>query len=287
MRASSSSLAESHSISSGDPAVQDLPVGRLDEAQLVDAAESGERGDQPDIRTFGRLDRAHASVVRVVDVAHLEARSLPRKPTRPQSREPALVGQLGQGIGLVHVLAELARPEERLDHGRHGARVHQVVDVDLLRVGVDRHPLLDQSGHAREADRELVRNQLTDRAHAAVAQVVDVVGEPASLGQVDQVAQDRNEVLAREDGDVFGGLESQPLIDLVPPHPAEVVTLRIEEHPLEGRASRLDIGSFTGAQQRIDGVEGLLLALRGILAQCVLDDRASGREPPVCRRGRP
>ena len=40
----------------------------------------------------------------------------------------------------------------------------------------------------RQADAELVGDQLTDRAHAAVAEVVDVVGEAAALVQLDQVA---------------------------------------------------------------------------------------------------
>ena len=39
----------------------------------------------------------------------------------------------------------------------------------------DRHALLDHPLHAQQADAELVLDQLADRAHAAVAQVVDVV----------------------------------------------------------------------------------------------------------------
>ena len=43
------------------------------------------------------------------------------------------------------------------------------------RVG-DGHALFDDALHAQQADAELVLDQLADRAHAAVAEVVDVVG---------------------------------------------------------------------------------------------------------------
>ena len=49
-------------------------VRRLEEAVLVGARVDGQRVDQADVRTFRRLDRAHAAVVRRVHVADLEAR---------------------------------------------------------------------------------------------------------------------------------------------------------------------------------------------------------------------
>ena len=57
----------------------------------------------------------------------------------------------------------------------HRARVDEIVERDLFRIGVDRHALLDQARHAGQTDRELVRDQLADRANAAVAEVIDVV----------------------------------------------------------------------------------------------------------------
>ena len=67
-------------------------------------------------------------------------------------------------------------------------------------IGVDRHALLHQARHARQTDRELVRDQLADRADAAVAEVIDVVHVSASLVQLDEVAEDRDEVFLREHG---------------------------------------------------------------------------------------
>src|SRR3546814_3199906 len=48
----------------GDLVVDDLAVRRIDETVFVDAAERGEAVDQPDVRAFGRLDRADAAIMR-------------------------------------------------------------------------------------------------------------------------------------------------------------------------------------------------------------------------------
>jgi hypothetical protein len=76
----------------GDLALDDLAVRRLDEAVLVDARVRRERADEADVRTLRRLDRAHAAVVRRVDVADLEAGALTRQTTRAERREAPLVG---------------------------------------------------------------------------------------------------------------------------------------------------------------------------------------------------
>ena len=57
-----------------DLALLDAPVGGLDEPELVDPAEAGQRPHQADVRTLRGLDRAHPAVVGRVHVSHLEAR---------------------------------------------------------------------------------------------------------------------------------------------------------------------------------------------------------------------
>ena len=198
MIASSSSLASSHSISPVTlPFLHDA-VRRLDEAEIVHPREAGERRDESDVRTFRRLDRAHAAVLRVVHVADFEAGALTREAARSERRETTLVRQLGERVRLIHELRQLRRSEERLDDRAHRARVDEVVERDLFRIGVDRHALLDQARHAGQTDRELVRDQLADRANAAVAEVIDVVRVAAALVQLDEVADDRDEIFLRE-----------------------------------------------------------------------------------------
>ena len=75
----------------GDAAVLDLAVRRLDEAELVDAGVGRQRRDETDVRTFRRLDRADAAVVRAVHVAHFEAGALAGQTAGPEGRETPLV----------------------------------------------------------------------------------------------------------------------------------------------------------------------------------------------------
>src|SRR5574344_1127661 len=56
-----------------------LAVRRLHEAELVHAGIVRERADQTDIRTFWGLNRAHAAIMRVMDIANLKASALTRK----------------------------------------------------------------------------------------------------------------------------------------------------------------------------------------------------------------
>ena len=123
---------------------------------------------------FGSFNRTDAPVMRRMNVADLETGALASQAARPQRREPALVRDLGERVGLIHELRELRRAEELLDHG--GGRF--VIDQLLRHQGLDvlqAHPLLDRPLHPHQSDPELVLDQLADRAHAAVAEMVDVI----------------------------------------------------------------------------------------------------------------
>ena len=112
--------------------------------------------------------------MRRVDVTHLEARPLARQTARAEGREAPLVGEAGQGVGLVHELRELAGPEELLDGRDHRTDVDQRLGRDGLDV-LGGHALAHDPLHAREADPDLVLDQLAHRPDPAVAEVVDVV----------------------------------------------------------------------------------------------------------------
>ena len=122
----------------------------------------------------GRLDRAHPAVVAGVHVADLEAGPLTGQTTGAERRQPALVGQTGERVGLVHELRQLRGAEELLDRRHDRADVDQGLRRDRLDV-LGGHPLADDALHAGQADADLVLDQLADRAQATVAEVVDVV----------------------------------------------------------------------------------------------------------------
>jgi hypothetical protein len=71
--------------------------------------------------------------------------------------------------------------EELLDGGHDRPDVDQRLRRDRLDV-LGGHPLADDALHAGQAGADLVLDQLADRAQAAVAEVVDVVGLDAHVG---------------------------------------------------------------------------------------------------------
>ena len=62
----------------------------------------------------------------------------------------------------------------------------------------------------------MIGNQLANRTHTAVTQVVNVISEATALGQIEEVPDDRNKILLREDRVVQRHVDFQPLVDLVP-----------------------------------------------------------------------
>jgi len=90
-----------------DASCPDLPVGRLNEAVVVDPRIAAQRRNQADVRTLRRFNRADTAVVRGVNVADFESGALARKTARPKGGEAPLVRDLRQRVGLIHELREL------------------------------------------------------------------------------------------------------------------------------------------------------------------------------------
>ena len=259
MTYSSSSSAARYDDLVGDPAALDPAVRRLDEAEPVDARVARQVADEADVRAFRRLDRAHAAVVARVHVTDLEAGALTRQTTGAERREAALVGETGERVRLVHELRELRGAEELLDRRDDGPDVDQRLRRDRLDV-LGRHALAHDPLHAGEADAELVLDELADRAHPAVAEVVDVVGEVAGVAVVQlHEVRDRREDVGLGEREVAAAvldvrvrdleveaLEAEERVllrellrHLVAADLGLVVALRVEEQVLEQRARRV------------------------------------------------
>ncbi len=170
-------------------------------------------------------------------VAHLEARALAREAAGTERREPPLVRDFRQRIRLVHELRQLRRPEELANRGHDRLRVDQVVRHGRRHFLVDGHLFLDRPLHADQPDAELVLEQLADRPHAAVAEVVDVVDERRVLAQLQQVPDDLVEVGRVQHLLVERRVQLELGVQLQPADAREVVLLRVEEHVLEERCA--------------------------------------------------
>ena len=262
-----------------DPSLLDPLVGRLDEAEVVDARVARERRDQPDVRAFRRLDRAHPSVVRRVHVADLEPRPLAGESTRSEGAQAALVRDLRQRVRLVHELRELGGPEELLDRGDHGLAVDQIVRHRGVDVLVHGHLFLDGPLHPHEPDPELVLEELADRADAPVAEVIDVV-RPAHVPlQPQEIADYPIDVLGGERPGVFRGVRFELDVELEAADAREVVLLRVEEHALEEVLRGFVSRRVARAKPAVDLEDRLVLRLVGVLADRVDEDVA--RQVPV------
>ncbi len=238
-------------------AVDDAPVRAFDEAVLIDARIGREAVDEADIRAFRRLDRTDAAVMRRVHVAHLEAGALARQAARPERREPPLVRDLRQRVGLVHELRQLRRAEELAHRCRRRLGVDEVVrhhGVDLDRA----HALADRPLHAQEADAVLVLHELADRAHAAVAEVVDVVDLAAPVLELDEDLEDGEDVLLAQRAHGILGLQAEPRVHLDAADRRQVVALAVEEQALEKRLRRLERRRLARAHHAIDVDERIL-----------------------------
>ena len=246
----------------GDLAVDDLAVRGLDETERIDARVGGERADQADVRAFRGLDRAHAAVVRGVNVTDLEACTLTRQTAGAKCRQTTLVGQARERVGLIHELRQLRRAEELLDGGHDRADVDQGLRRNCLDV-LRGHALANDALHAGKTGADLILNQLADGTQATIAEVVDVIGLDANLAALrlhaDDAGMQADDVLDRS-SDVVDGehalserrVDAQLLVDLVATDLREVITLGIEVEVVEQVARVLDRGRFSRTQLAVD-----------------------------------
>ena len=266
-------------------AVDDALVRAFDEAVIVDARKAGERRNQTDVRTFRRFDRADAAVVSRMDVAHFEAGAFAGETAWSKGRETPFVRDLGERIGLIHELRELARSEEFADRGHDGLRVHQVVRHGRRHFLVNRHLFLDRALHADEADAELVFEKFADRADAAVAEVIDVVDRADALAQFQQVADGVVEIFRMQNARIvvraIGLLADRRLGRIVnldrKLHAADarkIVLARIEEHAVEQLGGGVHGGRIARAQLAVDFDQRFFAGLDRVLPERRGDDRA-------------
>ena len=76
------------------------------EAVLISTGVGCKVRDKADVRTFGGLDGAQTAIVAVVYISDIEGRSFSGKTAGAESRHTALMRKLGQGVCLIHELAQ-------------------------------------------------------------------------------------------------------------------------------------------------------------------------------------
>ena len=124
------------------------------------------------------------------------------------------------------------------------------------------HALFDRALHTNQTDAVLVLHQLTDRANAAVAEVIDVVDDAATVTQLDQVANALEDVALGEDLGFDRLVDLELVVQLEATDLREVVTLAVEEQVVEQLLRGFDGGRIARAQAAIDFHHGFFRALQ-------------------------
>ncbi len=179
----------------------DLAVRSLDESVLVDLCIRSQRVDQTDVRAFRCLNRAHPSIVRVMDIADLESGAVTGQTAGTQRRETSLVRDLRQRVVLVHELRQLGASEEFLHGSLHRLDIDQRLRRNLLVRIMCRHALADHPLQPRQTDAVLVLQELSNRTDAAVPQVVNVIVVSDAIFQMHVIVHGGKDILL---GDVLG-----------------------------------------------------------------------------------
>ena len=171
----------------------DFAVGSFDEAVFIYSCIGCKGVDKADVWAFGRLDRAHSAVMRIVNVANFERCTVAVQTAGAESGKPALMGQLRKRVRLIHELGQLGRTEKLFDGRRYRANIDKVYRHCAFNV-LNGHALANNALKPCEADADLVLEQLADGTNAAVAEVVDIVAEADAVGQTHKVTHGGNHV---------------------------------------------------------------------------------------------
>ena len=159
----------------------------------------------------------------IVDVTDLETCTLARQTTGAESRNTALVGELGQGVGLVHELAQLVGTKERVDDRRKSLGIDELGGSEHL-VITHIHTLADGAAHTGETHSKLVGELFADGTDTTVRQVVDIVHLSFLVDKFNQIFNNRGDVLLGQHTNVVGDIKVQFGVDSVATHIAQIIT---------------------------------------------------------------
>ena len=227
-----------------------------------------QRVDETSVRAFWRFDRTKSTVMRGMDVSNSEACAFTGETAWAEGRNPAFVGELSEGIRLIHELAQLAGAEELLNRRHKWLRIHQLSRGEGIGF-TNRHPLLDDSLQAIQANANLVLKELSNRTNATITQVIDVIKACATdiKLEIDEVVESRQDILVGEGANRVGNCEPKLFIDLVTTHTTKVVTLGVKEAGLQQLLATAHRGGFAWTQLFIELKERLILRTNSLVVR--------------------
>ncbi len=248
-----------------------LAVGSLYKAQLIDSGIHTKRRNKSDVRAFRRLDRAQTTVVSVVNVTNLKARTLTRQTSGAKGRKTTLVGHLGQRVGLIHELAQRVGAKERVDNTRYGLGIDQIGRCEHLIIA-NIHAFTNGTAHAGQTDRELVGQLLTNSTYTTIGQMVNVINHRVGVNQLNEIFNDLDNVFLGQHTHIHVDVLTKFLIDAIATHLTQIISLVREEQVLEHLPCTRVIGRLRITQLTIYIVHSLSFRVAGIFLQCLEDN---------------
>src|SRR5205823_10718980 len=119
----------------------------------------------------------------------------------------------------------------------------------------ERHSLFYEPLGSRQTDPALIRQQLSYSAHSATAEMIDIIQDPLSFSQGDEIFHRSDEIFLRQGSLGEVNIDTQLLINLVPADPAKVVFFRIKKQPFQQSTSIRDCWRIARTQPAIDILE--------------------------------
>ena len=173
---------------------------------------------------------------------------------------------LGQRVGLVHELRELGRAEKLLQGRRNRLGVDQVVRHERVLLGLT-ETLLHRLFDPCQARAVLVLGQFAHAAHAAVAQVIDIVHLAVAVAQIHQNLDHSQDVFVAQHHRAGGFVAADLGVKLHATDAREVIGVGVVEQALEQSLHGVLGRGFAGAHHAIDGHAGSEFIHRFVDAQ--------------------
>ena len=132
-----------------------LTVRSLNKSVLVNSCVACQRVDQTDVWSFRRLNRAHTSIMGIMNISYFESGTVSGQTARSQCRKTSLMCQLTQWVVLIHKLWQLGRSEELFYRSRNRFDVDQTLWGNSLKI-LSCHALTNHSFQTGKTDTILV-----------------------------------------------------------------------------------------------------------------------------------
>ena len=245
----------------GEFALRNLAVWGDEESIRINARIDRQTRDEADVCAFRSLDRTDASVVRNVHVANFEASPLAIESARAERREPTLVRQHRERIGLIDNLRELTAAEKVFDGSGDAFGVDQRPRRHFRDV-LEAHPLLHRATELEKALPKFIAGKFVDRPQPAVAEMVDIVHLNLSfpLAELEHVFDRGNQIVWPQRHLCFGHRKTQLAVHAKAADPAETVAICVFEFLIKQRARLVESGGVARPQPLVDTHQGVLVA---------------------------